>query len=91
MGWLTAIWAGWGRLSGETKWIIFCIVAGALIVLWLRHDAAEDVRRELENDSLKGRIENIEDAKGKRDEIQNLDSDDFDAAIDGLPRSDPAD
>lgn len=49
------------------------LAAIGVAVLWLRADARQDVRDEIERDALKGRIETIEDAKRRRNDAQESD------------------
>ena len=55
----------------------------ALGLWWVRYDAASDREAELRAAADAARIRHIEDAKGKRDDAENLDDD---SLLDALSR-----
>lgn len=56
--------------------VVAVVLAGAFVV-WLRNDAARDERDRIERDALENRIETIEDAKRRRDDVEELPDDDL--------------
>ena len=65
------------------------IVIAAAGIAWLRWDAVKDERAKQEAAANKARLEHIEGARSVEREIENLGSDGFNDAIDGLPRRNP--
>ena len=51
------------------------VLAVVGFVLWLRWDAVQDEREKAQRRANEARIEHIDDARARRNEIQNLDND----------------
>ena len=85
----------WALITGSKtgRYVTGALVAVTLAgagVAWLRWDAVRTDRTKQEAADNAAQIEHMKGAKNVDAEIENLGSDRFDAAIDGLPRRDSA-
>ncbi|MGQ3486132.1 hypothetical protein [Roseovarius pacificus] len=68
--------AKWLTTSVVGRWLI-AILAVIAIAAWLRWDAGQDVRRDIEADSNAARIEHRETSEREKDDVESISADDL--------------
>lgn len=62
------------------RWVGAALIVAALIA-WLRWDAGQDVRRDIEADSNAARIEHRETSEKEKSDVENLSADDLEREL----------
>lgn len=87
----TLIGARAAKVLGPILWLAAGLAAIAVLVYWQRGDAVADYKAQLRAEVAERRLQDAENARETRHEIENMDDDElFDFLLGSVRRADPA-